>query len=143
MSRAKFTRRSLIASAAVAAVAPTAYRLLRESGYDDERRRAYSALIDALLVAGALPAEANAAPAATARLGQAYAAALPRRRAEIDAVLDALARARFADLAPHGRLRLLRRWGASGGERRMTAARALALAGAAFGPADRPLPVVI
>ncbi len=35
-------------------------------------------------------------------------------------MLDALARAGFADLAPHARLRLLRRWGAAGGERRAT-----------------------
>ena len=143
MQRAKLTRRSLLASAALAAAAPPAYRLLRERGYDRERRRAYRALIDALLRAGALPAAANAAPAATDRLGEVYATALPRRRTEIDAVLDALGRAGFADLAPRARLGLLRRWAAAGGERRVVAARALALAGAAFGPADRPLPVVI
>jgi hypothetical protein len=72
-----------------------------------------------------------------------YADALPRRRQEIDDVLDSLAQAGLADRRPADRIALLRQWAAAGGERRALAARATALAAAAYGPADRALPVVI
>jgi hypothetical protein len=73
-----------------------------------------------------------------------YGDALPGRRREIDVVLDALSDARFARIDTAARIRVLRRWTAAGGERRALAGRALALAAAAYGPADdRALPVVI
>jgi hypothetical protein len=143
LSSAPITRRTLLLAAAGAAMAPVALRVARERGYDRERRRSYRALVEALLVTGALPGSPADAASAGDRLGALYADALPRRRREIDAVLDALAQARLAQRAPAGRVALLREWAAAGGERRAIAARAIALASAAYGPADRPLPVVI
>jgi hypothetical protein len=123
--------------------APGVLRAVQPRGYDRARQRAYEALVEALLEAGKLPGSPHEAARAGDRLAALYREALPRRRAEIDAVLDALADARLAERPRAQRLRTLRRWAVDGGERRATAARALALAGAAFGPTDRPLPVVI
>ena len=133
------TRRSLLAAAGAVALAPPLWRALEERGYDRDRRRAYEALVAALADHGALPADGGAGD----RLGELYRASLPRRRREIDAVLDALADAKLADKTPARRIALLREWAAAGGERRALAARALALAGAAYGPAERPLTVAI
>jgi hypothetical protein len=115
-------------------------RGVRERGYDADRRRAYEALVQALLAHRALPGGGGDAGD---RLAALYRDALPVRRREIDAVLDTLARANLAQKPVPDRLRLLRDWSAAGGERRVVAARALALASAAYGPADRPLTVVI
>lgn len=141
--RAMITRRTLLLGALATAAAGPALGLLRERDGARDRRRSYQALVDALIGAGALPGPPSAASAAADRLTALHAASLPARRREIDAVLDGLDRAQLARLAPPERLALLRGWAAAGGERRVLAARALALAGAAFGPADRPLPVVI
>jgi hypothetical protein len=122
---------------------PGVLHALSQRGYDRERRRAYQALVEALLDAGKLPGVPREATQAGDRLASVYRDALPRRRGEIDAVLDALADARIAEQRPAQRLQTLRRWVAAGGERRALAARAVDLASAAFGPADRPLPVVI
>ena len=137
--RGALTRRSLLAAAGAAAIAPPIVRLLGERGYDRDRRRAYEALVEALADHGALPADGGAGD----RLAAIYRQSLPRRRREIDAVLDALTRARLADQTPAERVALLDDWAAAGGERRALAARALALAGAAYGPAERPLTVAI
>src|SRR4051794_26997972 len=131
------TRRSLLAAAGAAALAPPLWRSLQERGYDRDRRRAYEALVAALADYGALPGDAGAGD----RLAQLYGESLPRRRREIDDVLDALAHARLDKRAPSDRVALLRMWAAAGGERRALAARALALAGAAYGPTERPLTV--
>ena len=133
------TRRSLLAAAGAAALAPPLWRVLQERGYDRDRRRAYEALVAALADHGALPGDGGAGD----RLALLYRESLPRRRREIDAVLDALAEARLADRTPAQRVAVLRGWAAAGGERRALAARALALAGAAYGPAERPLTVAI
>ena len=138
----KLTRRSLLGAAATAVAVPSLWGLIRERGYDRDRRRAYESLVDALVEHGALP-RGGGASAPGDRLADLYRDALPRRRREIDGVLDRLASARFADKRPAERIDLLRRWAREGGDRRVLAARSLALAGAAFGPADRPLPVVI
>lgn len=143
VSPPQVTRRTLLLAAVAAAAAPPALRILHERGYDRDRRRAYEALVAALLATGALPGGAEGARAAGDRLDALYAGALPRRRREIDAVLDELARARLARRAPQERIALLREWSAAGGERRAVAARAVALGSAAYGPADRALPVVI
>jgi hypothetical protein len=140
--RVALTRRSLLVLAGSAATAPVLLRLVGERGFDGERRVAYEALCEALLVARALPDRTGASGAAD-RLADVYADALPARRREIDLVLDALIAARLAHRHAAERLQVLREWAAAGGERRATAARALDLAGAAFGPADRPLPVVV
>lgn len=115
-------------------------RSVRERGYDGDRRRAYEALVQALVADGALPGGGGDAGD---RLAALYRDALPGRRREIDSVLDKLARANLARKPVSERLSLLRAWSAAGGERRVVAARALALASAAYGPADRPLTVVI
>ena len=133
------TRRSVLAAAGAAALAPPLVRLLGERGYDRDRRDVYEALVAALADHGALPADGGAGD----RLAALYRESLPRRRREIDAVLDALAQARLADKTPPQRVALLREWAAAGGKRRALAARALALAGAAYGPAERPLTVAI
>lgn len=133
------TRRSLIAAAGAAALAPPLWRPFQERGYDRDRRRAYEALVAALADHGALPGDAGAGD----RLAELYRESLPRRRREIDQVLDALSRARLDKRPPGERVALLKDWAAAGGERRALAARALALAGAAYGPAERPLTVAI
>jgi hypothetical protein len=133
------TRRSLLAAAGAAALAPPLWRTLQQRGYDNDRRRAYEALVAALADHGALPGDAGAGD----RLADLYRESLPRRRREIDQVLDALAHARLAERTPKERVALLRDWAAAGGERRALAARALALAGAAYGPAERPLTVAV
>jgi len=140
--RAYLTRRSLLAGAAVAVATPPLWGLLRERGYDRERKRAYEALVDALTDHGALPHGGERTTAGD-RLAALYHEALPRRRREIDAVLDGLAQARFAQRTRPDRIATLRRWAHERGDRRALAARALALAGATSGPADRPLPVAI
>ena len=132
------TRRSVLAAAGAAALAPPLV-WVGQRGYDRDRRRAYEALVAALTDHGALPADGGAGD----RLAALYRESLPRRRREIDAVLDALAQARLADKTPPQRVALLREWAAAGGKRRALAARALALAGAAYGPAERPLTVAI
>jgi hypothetical protein len=139
----QITRRTLLLAAAAGVVAPTVLRRARQRGYDDDRRRHYEALVEALLGAGALPGTAAEASSAGDRLAALYADSLPRRRREIDAVLDGLAQAKLARLHPPERIALLREWAAAGGERRVLAARATALAAAAYGPSDRPLPVAI
>jgi hypothetical protein len=141
--RANLTRRSLLVASAAAAVALPLARTLQERGYDRERRNAYEALVESLVAAGALPATGGEHGAAGERLTALYREALPARRREIDAVLDGLVDARFPQLPRDRRTEALRRWAAAGGDRRVLAARALALAGAAFGPTDRPLPVAI
>jgi len=140
--RAHLTRRSLLAGAVAAAAAAPLWNLLRERGYDRERRRAYDALVDALTDHGALP-HGGQRTTAGERLAALYDEALPRRRREIDAVLDGLVQARFAQRTRPDRIATLRRWANEGGDRRVLAARALALAGATSGPADCPLPVAI
>lgn len=136
------TRRTLLLAGLAAVVAAPAARLLGDRGYDPERRRAYEALVEALLDHGSLPGRASEARAAADRLAELYADALPARRREIDAILDAIG-GNLARRSKAERVALLRDWAAEGGERRALAARATALAGAAFGPADRPLTVVI
>lgn len=143
MSPPQLTRRTLLLAAVAAAATPPALHLLQERGYDSERRRAYEALVEALLAAGILAGGPDGARAAAGRLNALYGDALPRRRREIDAVLDDLRRAGLAQRTPAERIELLRGWSAAGGERRTVAARAVALASAAFGPADRALTVVI
>jgi len=131
------TRRSLLAAVGAAALAPPLWRSLQERGYDRDRRRAYEALVTALADHGSLPRDAGAAD----RLAEIYRESLPRRRREIEQVLDALSRARVEKRTPAQRVALLRHWAAAGGDHRALAARALALAGAAYGPAERPLTV--
>jgi hypothetical protein len=137
------TRRTFLLAALAAAAAPSALRFARRRGYDVDRRRAYQALVEGLLAAGALPDPPASAPAAGERLAGLYADALPRRRREMDDVLDELARADLPRRAPADRVALLRDWAAAGGDQRILAARATALAAAAYGPTDRALPVVI
>jgi hypothetical protein len=143
VSSRAITRRTLLLATAAALAAPPVLRLVQLRGYDRDRRAVYEALVEALLDADALPGTAAGAPAAGDRLAALYAEALPRRRREIDAVLDGLAEAKLAHRSPAERIALLRQWAAAGGERRVLAARATTLAGAAYGPPDRPLPVVI
>src|SRR5215217_772068 len=97
--RSRLTRRSLLAAAALAVAAPPFVRELHERGYDRERRRAYEALVDALVDHGALPG-GGGATAPGDRLAELYRDALPRRRREIDAVLDGLASERLAERPP-------------------------------------------
>ena len=144
LSPPPITRRTLLLGAlATAAAAAPVWQFVRERGYDRDRRQAYEALVEALSDVRALPATTADAPAAGDRLEALYADALPRRRREIDAVLDELARAGVAQRSPSERIALLREWAAAGGDRRATAGRALALAAAAYGPADRALTVAI
>jgi hypothetical protein len=138
MDSGRLTRRSLLGAALVAVAVP---RNLTRRG-DPDRTRAYEALVDALVDHGALP-HGGGKTNAGERLAALYAEALPRRRREIDAVLDGLVQARFARRPRSDRIALLRRWANEGGQRRVLAARALALAGATSGPADRALPVAI
>jgi len=135
----KLTRRSLLAVGALAVAAVPRARQLPARGYDRDRRRAYEALVDALAHDGRMPES----PGAGDRLAALYRGALPRRRAEIDEVLDALAAAGIERRPPTDRLRLLRKWADEGAGRRVLAARALALAAASHGPADRPLTVTL
>ena len=139
LPRTKLTRRSLLAAGAVAVAAGPLARQLPARGDDRDRRRAYEALVDALAQDGRLPQSAGASD----RLAALYRDALPRRRAEIDEVLDALAAAGIERRPPTDRLRLLRKWADEGAGRRVLAARALALAAASHGPADRPLTVTL
>jgi hypothetical protein len=138
------SRRRLLLAVAGAALAGPAVARLAGGDAGAARARVREALVEALLDHGALPGAAADAPAAAERLRAFRAAALPARRRELDAALDALGRAGLPQLSPAARIRLLRRWAREGGERRAVAARALALAAAAYGPDDgHPLPVVI
>ena len=143
MNPPRITRRTLLIGAVAAAAAGPALRFTLERGYDRDRRRAYEALVEGLIVAGALPDAPTGAPGAADRLSALYARALPRRRREIDRVLDDLAAAQLHRRTPEVRGAQLRAWAASGGDQRALAARAVALGSAAYGPVDRPLPVVI
>src|SRR4051794_18892286 len=118
MSRPTLTRRSLFGALALAVVAPPLVQLVRDRGFDRERRSTYVALIDALAAQGALPGEARGADA---RLAAIYTDALPRRRKEIDDVLDELTCAGLAERPPAERLSVLRGWAEAGGERRALA----------------------
>ena len=143
VSSDRLSRRSLLLAAAALVAVPPVLRLGRPERPGPDPLREYQALVEALLLARALPGSPAGARGARDRLAAHRREALPGRRAEIDGVLAGLAGARLANREPRERIAELRRWAAAGGERRVLAARALALAGAAYGPVDRPLPVVI
>jgi len=138
--RSTVTRRTLVLTAVAAAASGPALNLFWRRGRDVERARAYEALVQALLEQGALPDAASPEYG----LSDLYARALPARRREIDSVLDGLVDAKLTRIPAHERVAHLRRWAAVGGDRRALAVHALALAAAAYGPADdRAVPVVI
>ena len=138
--RAPVTRRTAVLGALAAALAWPVLGRLSPTGSPRLRQQTYAALVAALVDHGALPA---AAPPRES-LASVRSDALPLRQKEIDDVLDALERAGVSRRPPRERIQLLRAWSAAGGERRALAARATALAAAAYGPADdRSLPVVI
>ena len=139
--RPTLSRRTLVLAAlgALSAAPVLGYLGHRDSGGRD----AYEAMVEALLDHGALPDPARGAASAGARLSDLYADALPARRREIDEVLGELSRSGIARMNTRERVAVLRGWAAAGGERRALAARATALAAAAYGPAGGALPVVI
>ncbi len=131
------SRRALLAAAAGMAVAgPLALERLA-SVRAPERRRTLSALVEA--VGGSDP------DAAATRLIADYRTSLPSRRAAIDEIVASLEKAGFVDRPVAERTALLRTW-AGDEHTRAFAARAIALAGTAYGPAGddyRAAPVTI
>jgi len=140
--RIEITRRSLVVGVVGAGIAAPLVGRPGEQGLDHRRRRAFETLVEAVYGRQAVAARHGQSSAAD-RLAQVYDAALPARRREIDGVLDELVAARLAHRTTAERRAVISGWAAAGGDRRATAARALALAGAAFGPTDRPLAAVI
>src|SRR4051812_11531157 len=119
------SRRALLAAAAgVVLAGPVALDRLT-SARAPERRRTLAALVEA--VGGADP------DAAATRLLADYRGSLPSRRAAIDEIATSLEKSGFVDKPAAARAALLRRW-AGDEHTRAFAARAIALAGTAYGP---------